>query len=108
MATATQTPTVIPALKPQGLIELLSKAIPKRRPVLVAGAPGIGKSDIVAQVVSGLPLPLNRNIGKHKAAAKANGWKLIVSHPAVADPTDFKGLPWFDGTRADFRPIGEF
>jgi hypothetical protein len=92
MATATQTPQVLPALKPQGLIELLTKAIPKRRPVLVAGAPGIGKTQLVEQT------------------AQALGFNLIVSHPAVSDPTDFKGLPWFDAKSkvADFRPIGEF
>jgi hypothetical protein len=92
MATATATPQTLPTLKPAGLIELLTKAIPKRRPILIAGAPGIGKTQIVEQTTAAL------------------GYDLIVSHPAVSDPTDFKGLPWFDAKSktADFRPIGEF
>lgn len=92
MATATAAAAFIPSLKPYGLTELLTKAIPKRRPVLVAGAPGIGKTQLVEQ------------------AAATLGYNLIVSHPAVSDPTDFKGLPWFDAKSktADFRPIGEF
>jgi hypothetical protein len=92
MTTATATLPTIPTLKPAGLVELLTKAIPKRRPVLVAGAPGIGKTQIIEQTAATL------------------GFDLIVSHPAVSDPTDFKGLPWFDAKskNADFRPIGEF
>jgi hypothetical protein len=92
MATATATPQTLPVLTPSGLVELLTKAIPKRLPVLVAGAPGIGKTQLVEQTAATL------------------GYNLIVSHPAVSDPTDFKGLPWFDGKskNADFRPIGEF
>lgn len=92
MATATAQPQVIPSLQTDGVTELLSKAIIKRRPVLVAGAPGIGKTQIVKQVAANL------------------GHEVIFSHPAVSDPTDFKGLPWFDtkGKSADFYPIGEF
>jgi hypothetical protein len=61
-------------------------------PILITGAPGIGKSDIVAQ------------------AAQAAGAALIISHPAVSDPTDFKGLPWPDASKdsARFLPFGEF
>jgi hypothetical protein len=46
-----------------------------RLPFLLSGAPGVGKTDIVAQ-----------------AAAEA-GCDLLISHPVVCDPTDFKGLP---------------
>jgi hypothetical protein len=77
-------------MKPHQLIELLTKAIAKRLPVCAAGAPGIGKTQLVEQTTATL------------------GYDLIVSHPAVSDPTDFKGLPWFDGKSADFHPIGEF
>ena len=60
-------------------------------PLLVTGAPGIGKSDVLAQ-----------------AATRANA-HLILSHPAVSDPTDVKGLPWVaaDAKHATFLPFGE-
>jgi hypothetical protein len=76
---------------PSQLITLLSAAIPKRLPVLITGAPGVGKSDIVAQ------------------AATLTGSELILSHPAVADPTDAKGLPWPKAGQdeATFLPFGE-
>ena len=64
------------AFKPSQLRELLIRAVPARLPVLVKGAPGIGKTDIVTQVAKFL---------------KAN---LMVMHPVVSDPTDFKGMPW--------------
>jgi hypothetical protein len=67
----------------------LSAAFKKRRPVLISGAPGIGKSDIVAQ------------------ATIDAGADLILSHPAVADPTDAKGLPWVVDGHATFLPFGE-
>lgn len=76
---------------PRQLVELLAKAIRARLAVLVTGAPGIGKSDIVAQ------------------AAVEAGADVIVSHPAVADPCDAKGLPWMEpgADHATFMPFGE-
>lgn len=76
---------------PKQLAELLSAMIPARLPLLITGAPGIGKSDIIGQAA---------------ASAQAD---LIISHPAVADPTDAKGLPWpkTGGTEATFLPFGE-
>ena len=78
-------------MRPTELATFLAAAIPARLPVLVTGAPGVGKSDIVAQ------------------ACEAAGADLILSHPAVADPTDAKGLPWVgkDGDSATFLPFGE-
>ncbi len=75
------------------LIALLSETIKARIPVLVEGAPGIGKSDILTQ------------------AAVDAGADMILSHPAVSDPTDVKGLPWIskgkNGDSATFLPFGE-
>jgi hypothetical protein len=78
-------------MTPKQLFAFLSQAIPARLPILITGAPGIGKSDIVA------------------SAAIQAGAELILSHPAVADPTDAKGLPWpgKDGKEATFLPFGE-
>jgi hypothetical protein len=65
--------------------------IPARLPILITGAPGVGKSDLVAQ------------------GAQAAGAELLISHPAVADPTDAKGLPWPKpgADEATFIPFGE-
>lgn len=81
----------IPKLRPSKAKELLSHYIANRLPVLLSGAPGVGKSDIVAQ------------------AAILAGADLIISHPVVSDPTDAKGLPWpgKDGESATFLPFGE-
>lgn len=79
------------SVTPQQLQTILTAAIPARLPVLITGAPGIGKSDIVAQ-----------------AAQQAQA-DLLISHPVVEDPTDAKGLPWANAgaTEATFLPFGQ-
>src|SRR5258706_16400244 len=76
-------------MKPRQLLAFLAKTIREGLAVLIQGAPGVGKSDIVAQ------------------AAIAADAELILSHPAVSDPTDVKGLPWVVKGKADFLPFGE-
>jgi hypothetical protein len=78
-------------VNPSQLLELLVAYIQARLPVLVTGAPGIGKSDIIDQ------------------AARATGHDLLISHPVVEDPTDSKGLPFPspDGSVARFLPFGD-
>jgi hypothetical protein len=78
-------------MRPRDVSTLLTSTINARLPVLLVGAPGVGKSDLVAQ------------------AAQASGADLIVSHPVVSDPTDAKGLPWVgkDGESATFLPFGD-
>lgn len=86
-------------MRPSELIEYLTFAIDNNFPTLIKGKPGIGKSDIAAESVSCWERL------KVKAGLKAN---LIISHPVVSDPTDYKGLPFpnKDGT-ADFLPFGD-
>lgn len=71
--------------------KLLRTCIQANLPVLLVGAPGVGKTDIVCQ------------------AAQGEGYDLIVSHPVVSDPTDAKGLPYpsEDGLTARFLPYGD-
>ncbi|MGE0444496.1 MAG: ATP-binding protein [Vicinamibacterales bacterium] len=78
-------------MKPSDVRAVLTKTIPAGIPVLLVGAPGVGKSDVVGQ------------------ATKSVGAQLIVSHPAVSDPTDAKGLPWVsaDHESARFLPFGD-
>jgi hypothetical protein len=78
-------------MKPSQLALFLAKAIAAREPALIVGGPGIGKTSIVEQAA---------------AAAKA---AVVISHPAVADPTDAKGMPWMEkgAKHAEFKPFGE-
>jgi len=81
----------VPKLTPSQLKVLLSASIKARANVLVSGAPGIGKTQILIE------------------ATRDAGADLIISHPAVEDPTDVKGLPWLNGTKkneATFLPFG--
>ncbi len=85
-----------------------------KNPVLIKGAPGIGKSDIVAQAAKKVRWDLfykdfsgfMNPIISAKIASTV-GAKLIISHPVVADPTDYKGLPFVVDGDALFLPFGE-
>lgn len=73
----------------KNLTDFLEFSVKNGFPVLITGKPGIGKSDIVFQV------------------SQKTGFKLIISHPVVSDPTDFKGLPFAVDGKAKFLPFGE-
>ncbi len=75
-------------MTPSQLSELLARTLPVQIPVLIKGAPGVGKTDIVTQ-----------------ACEKCNA-DLIVSHPVVDEPIDYKGLPAIKGEHAEFLPFG--
>lgn len=76
-------------MSPKQLKTLLLTAMSNGKPVLIKGAPGVGKSDIVASVAKELKM------------------KLIISHPVVSDPTDYKGLPGIVDGKAEFLPFGD-
>lgn len=78
-------------MKPSELTKLLETAFNRKRKVLIKGKPGIGKSEIVEQ------------------AASLAGADLIISHPAISDPTDYKGMPAIveSGAAATFLPFGD-
>jgi MoxR-like ATPase len=76
-------------MKPSHLTKTLAVAFSNRLKILIKGAPGIGKTDIVT------------------AAAKSAGADLVIMHPAVSDPVDFKGLPAIVGEHAEFLPYGQ-
>jgi len=58
----------------------INKAIQKRRPVFLWGPPGIGKSDIVKQI------------------GEDAGREVIDIRLPLWEPTDIKGIPYFDST----------
>jgi len=80
-------------MRPKHLTDLLKIAIPQKRNVLVVGGPGVGKSDIITDT------------------CKQLGAKLIISHPVVSDPTDYKGMPFVvqegDQSVAKFLPFSD-
>jgi hypothetical protein len=76
-------------MKPSEVKSTLMKCIPAGLPVLIKGAPGVGKSDIISQVAADLKMDL------------------ILSHPVVSDPTDYKGMPGIVDGEAQFLPFGE-
>jgi len=75
-------------MKPSDLYQFLKTQIMAGNTVMVKGAPGVGKSDIIGQVCRDL------------------GVNLIIEHPAVADPTDYKGMPYASDGKAMFLPFG--
>lgn len=80
-------------MKPSSLRKLLAHTFRHKMKLLIVGAPGIGKSDIVTK------------------AAEDAGADLEIMHPAVADPTDFKGMPAIvkkgSTSLAEFLPYGQ-
>lgn len=57
-------------------------------PVMIAGAPGIGKSDVVRQI------------------AKARNWGLVDLRLSTVDPVDLRGLPSVQNGKLHFLPMG--
>lgn len=77
-------------MRPSELTQLMAKMFKAGHPLLITGAPGIGKTDLVHQ------------------AAELCGMDVILSHPSVSSPVDYKGLPMVLGDgEADFIPIGD-
>ena len=75
-------------MRPKHVEELLGIALDLRFPVMLVGPPGSGKTDMV-----------------HGVKIKKNA-DLIMSHPVVDDPTDYKGLPFASSGEANFLPFG--
>lgn len=81
-------------MKPSRIIETLKTLIEIRQPVFVWGAPGVGKSQVVAQV------------------ARQQGLDLVDVRAVLLDPVDLRGLPRIDdNNRAcwcppEFLPTG--
>ena len=81
-------------MKPSEIRTYLTTLVPANEPVLLVGSPGVGKTATVEQVAEELK------------------YDLVVSHPVVDDPTDYKGMPSVirhekgDAT-AEFLPFGD-
>lgn len=67
----------------------LKFALPLNQNVLLVGPPGVGKTDIIKNAVAGLD------------------YRLLINHPVISEPTDYKGLPFAQGEEAVFLPYGQ-
>lgn len=66
-------------MKPSTLTKVLTKCVKHGEPVLLKGAPGVGKTSIAQQVAQALKMDF------------------ITVIPAISDPTDGKGVPGKNG-----------
>lgn len=78
---------------PKELKKTLMRAIVANYPLLIKGAPGVGKSDVVAE------------------ATKEVKHELFITHPVVKDPTNYEGLGAIVMNKgkptAEFLPFGD-
>jgi len=76
------------------LYNVLPIAIKNNMNILLKGAPGVGKSDVISDIV------INKM-----------GFELMIQHPIVSNPVDFKGLPVSgvvnNELTAEFIPYGD-
>lgn len=82
----------INTVNPKIAAKAITKAIKRRRPVMLWGPPGIGKSDVVAQI------------------GQATNRPIIDIRLALWDPTDIKGMPYLDAETQlmNWSPPSEF
>jgi hypothetical protein len=80
-------------MKITDLYNVLPVAIQNNMNILLKGAPGVGKSDVICDIV------------------KQMGFDIMIQHPVVSNPIDFKGLPVSgvvdEKLTADFIPYGD-
>lgn len=77
-------------MKPSYIKSSLSAAIRARRPVFLWGPPGVGKSQVVAQVAAG------------------SGLRLVDVRAVLLDPVDLRGLPHINGDGRAHWAIPDF
>lgn len=86
--------------------ERLAKMLQNKFAPLLTGEPGVGKTEIITLACE---LAFGSNFDKdgNLLPLKERKYKLYLLHPAISDPTDFKGLPALVDGNAEFLPIGD-
>jgi len=73
-------------ITPGRLLNTLTEVLPAGLNILVVGAPGLGKTEIIQE------------------ACRQCDMDVIMFHPVISDPTDFKGMPGLvPGENGDYR-----
>lgn len=77
-------------MKYPDLLAVASSLLSRSLSVLVSGAPGIGKTALARDIAS------------------SQGYELLVSHPAIEEPIDYRGFPVIapNNKHASFVPFG--
>lgn len=73
-------------MRPKDLTKTIELAINIDEVLLIIGAPGIGKTDIVRDA--------------------CNGFESVLLHPVIHDPVNYTGFPSLQNGKADFTPFG--
>ena len=73
-------------MKPSRITEALKVCIAAKQPTFIWGPPGVGKSDVVAQVATELH------------------YKLVDVRAVLLDPVDLRGLPYIENGEAQWCP----
>jgi len=76
-------------MKPSKLKSNLARLFNEGEPVLIVGEPGLGKTDVVEQACE----EINHDV--------------VIFHPVVDDPTNYKGLPCESDGNAVFLPYSQ-
>ena len=85
----TQQSKDLQTLRTRDMMTLMRAMIPAQEQLLIVSPPGSGKTSMYGQVAAEID------------------YDLILFHPAVDEPVDYKGLPGFDSDhRAEFHPYG--
>ncbi len=76
-------------MKPSKLAVAIKSTILAKKPFIIVGPPGVGKTEVIEQV------------------AKKTNHELLVMYPAISEPTDFKGYPTYnhETREASFVPF---
>lgn len=74
---------------PSEVREAVLYAIKNDHPLLLVGRPGIGKTRIILDSIAEL------------------NWDILITHPVMSDPTDYKGLPMAVEGKVDFFPFAD-
>lgn len=86
---ATQTDRTV---RPREATALLAHCMRYSRPSFLWGPPGIGKSELLEQIGANWDRPVDLEPG----AANPNARPIIDMRLLLMDPTDIKGIPYFD------------
>ncbi len=98
------------SLRPKQLTELIRIVLAAREPLCVTGKPGVGKTEIIKLACEQMHLdkPVKTRIEECTLCKRGviHGMHLLITHPVVDEPIDYKGLPFAINGEADFLPYG--